>query len=173
KRITQVTKDMMNFARARPAAKASLNVNEIIEKGLRLASFDKSFQKLSIHKELSISPPSVFADADQLQQVFLNILLNARDAMPSGGILSIKSFASQEFVTIEIGDTGAGIEESEIKQIFDPFFTTKSSGKGTGLGLAVCYGIITTHDGMIDVVNNDDGGTTFSISLPNKKSHKQ
>ena len=128
---------MMDFARVRPAANSSLDINGIVDKSLRLASFDKSFQKLSIGKTLSDSLPNIFADSDQLQQVFLNIFLNARDAMPDGGKLSIKSLMKDEFVSVEIQDNGMGIEEKELKQIFDPFFTTKSAGKGTGLGLAV------------------------------------
>lgn len=172
-RITQVTKDMMDFARVRPAAKSLINANSVIEKSLRLASFDKSFQQLRVEKKLSDSLPSIYADSDQLHQVFLNILLNARDAMPKGGRLLINSFHTDDFVTVEVSDSGIGIEEGELKRIFDPFFTTKSSGKGTGLGLAVCYGIVTAHDGRIEVSNNDNNGSTFSISLPFEKAAEQ
>ena len=164
-RITQVTRDMMDFARARPAAKSSVNINDLITKSLRLASFDKSFQKLKLINTFENDLPFVFADFDKLQQVFLNLLLNARDAMPEGGDLEIRTTQTDGKVLIEIADSGTGIEEKNIKQIFDPFFTTKSTGKGTGLGLAVCYGIITAHGGKIDVANNDKG-TLFSIYLP-------
>ena len=165
-RITRVTRDMMDFARARPAAKSAVDINKIIETSLRLASFDKSFQNLKLNKALDENLPKVFADSDQLQQVFLNLFLNARDAMPAGGEIAIKTGQTNGAVQIEISDSGTGIEEKDVKKIFDPFFTTKPTGKGTGLGLAVCYGIITAHGGKIEVFSGESGGTIFSIFLP-------
>ncbi|HSK74367.1 MAG TPA: ATP-binding protein, partial [Pyrinomonadaceae bacterium] len=138
----------------------------VIETSLRLASFDKSFQKLKLNKLLAENTPKVFADNDQLQQVFLNLFLNARDAMPAGGEISIKTGGNNGEVQIEIADSGTGIDEKDVKKIFDPFFTTKPTGKGTGLGLAVCYGIITAHGGKIEVSSNENQGTTFLIFLP-------
>ncbi|MDQ6788160.1 MAG: ATP-binding protein, partial [Acidobacteriota bacterium] len=165
-RITQVTKDMMDFARVRPAAKTAVNVNEIIETALRLASFDKSFQRLRLEKILTKNLPEIFADADQLQQVFLNLFLNARDAMPEGGKLKIETKQCANEIEIEIADSGIGIKADDLKKVFDPFFSTKSAGKGTGLGLAVCYGIITAHNGRIEVTSNNSAGTAFTIFLP-------
>lgn len=165
-RITQVTKDMMDFARVRPAAKSLIDINKIAETAFRLASFDKSFQKLAIQKKYAADLPQTFADSDQLQQVFLNLFLNARDAMPQGGKLTIQTSQREDFIDIEISDSGTGIEETSLKQIFDPFFTTKPTGKGTGLGLAVCYGIIMAHGGKIEVVSNNNNETTFIIKLP-------
>ncbi|CAN5548767.1 hypothetical protein BH18ACI1_BH18ACI1_17090 [soil metagenome] len=164
-RITQVTQDMMDFARVRPAMKSLIDINEIIELSLRLASFDKSFQKLRLVKDFAENLPEVFADNDQLQQVFLNLLLNARDAMPDGGELFITTSQINSDVQIDIADSGFGIKEKDLKKIFDPFFTTKQTG-GTGLGLAVCYGIITTHGGRIEVLPNNGNGTLFTIYLP-------
>jgi signal transduction histidine kinase len=165
-RITQVTKDMMDFARVRPAAKTSIDINQTIETTLRLASFDKSFQNLRLKKTLATNLPEISADNDQLQQVFLNLFLNARDAMPGGGELLIKTSNSNNEIKIEIADSGSGIAPKNLKQIFDPFFTTKQTGKGTGLGLAVCYGIVTAHGGKIEVSSNDKSGTTFFVVLP-------
>lgn len=165
-RITQVTKDMMDFARIRPAAKSSIDINDAVEKSLRLANFDTQFQKLQIEQNLIPNLPKIFADSDQLQQVFLNLFLNSRDAMPDGGKLSIKTFADDFNVYIEISDNGLGINKNNLKKIFDPFFTTKPAGKGTGLGLAVCYGIITAHGGKIDAAANENLGTKFTITLP-------
>lgn len=165
-RITQVTKDMMNFARVREAAKSEVEINKIIETALRLASFDKSFQKLEIEKNFDENLAKINADADQLQQVFLNLFLNARDAMPKGGEISIKTSQNSKEINIEISDTGSGISNTDAKKIFDPFFTTKPAGKGTGLGLAVCYGIITAHGGKIEVSDNNTNGTKFLICLP-------
>ena len=166
-RITQVTRDMMDFARVRPAAKSLINVNEIIETSLRLANFDKAFQKLTLEKHLANENLVTLADSDQLQQVFLNLFLNARDAMPEGGTLFIETLHHGTDIRIEISDSGAGIDEANLKKIFDPFFTTKPAGKGTGLGLAVCYGIITAHGGKIEVLQNQNAGTSFLITLPN------
>jgi signal transduction histidine kinase len=165
-RISQVTKDMMDFARVRPAANAPVNINKIIKTCLRLAGFDKSFQKLTILKDFQEDMPEVFGDSDQLQQVFLNLFLNSRDAMPKGGQLSIKTLHKDQRIIVEIEDTGVGIEKDDLKKIFDPFFTNKTTGKGTGLGLAVCYGIITAHDGKIEVQSQNSKGTIFTVSLP-------
>jgi signal transduction histidine kinase len=165
-RITQVTRDMMDFARLRPAAKNWLKINEIIEKSLRLASFDKAFQKLRVTKNLATDLPEIYADGDQLQQVFLNLFLNARDAMTENGELYIESRKENRNLKIEISDNGIGISPEDMTKIFDPFFTTKPTGKGTGLGLAVCYGIITAHQGKIEVSQNRYGGTSFFIYLP-------
>jgi len=165
-RITQVTKDMTDFARARPGTKKPADINIVLNSSLRLARFDKSFQKLSIIIKLTENLPETLADSDQLQQVFLNFLLNARDAMSNKGELTISTQQIEKDICIKISDKGEGIEEADLKKIFDPFFTTKSAGKGTGLGLAVCYGIITAHGGRIEVSKNLDVGTSFSIFLP-------
>lgn len=165
-RINQVTRDMTNFARSRPAAKQNVDVNAIVASAVQLAKFDKAFQTLTIERRLANDLPTVFADDDQLQQVFLNLLLNARDAMPDGGNLTIQSLQKDGQVTVEIADSGTGIGTDEAKQIFDPFFTTKPAGRGTGLGLAVCYGIVTAHNGRIEVVPNEPCGSIFRVILP-------
>ena len=126
-RISQVTRDMMDFARVRPAAKTLISVNEIVETSLRLASFDKSFQKLHLKRNLEENLPPIFADADQLQQVFLNLFLNARDAMPDGGDISVKTLVKQDTVEIQIADSGCGIDKKDIKKIFDPFLHDQTS----------------------------------------------
>jgi signal transduction histidine kinase len=167
-RITQVLRDMMDFARARPPLRASLDIHRIIEASIRLASFDKGFQRLQLTTDFDESAPQVFADADQLQQVFLNLLLNARDAMPEGGELLVRTRHAplDAEVTIEFADSGTGIAPEHRAHVFDPFFTTKPAGTGTGLGLAVCYGIITAHDGRIELLANDGRGTRIRVVLP-------
>lgn len=164
-RIKSVTKDMMDFARVRPAARTAVDINDVLVTSLRLAGFDKQFQQLNVTQHFAESLPMVLADADQLQQVFLNLLLNARDAMPDGGRLKIETRVAASAVEVRLGDSGPGIDERELKKIFDPFFTTKSSGSGTGLGLAVCYGIITAHGGLIEAESSAEG-TSFTVSLP-------
>jgi signal transduction histidine kinase len=165
-RISQVTRDMMDFARVRPAAKSMVNINDVIEKSLRLASFDNSFQKLELKTGLKSGLADVLADSDQLQQVFLNLFLNARDAMPEGGNLTVLTSDLNGEILVEIADSGYGVSEKDLKQIFDPFFTTKPAGKGTGLGLAVCYGIVTAHGGRIEIEPNNGRGTKFIVILP-------
>ncbi len=106
------------------------------------------------------------ASKDQLRQVFLNIVSNARDAMPTGGTLTVTTSGDGENVVIEITDTGTGIKEEHLDKIFDSFFTTKDEVKGVGLGLSVCYGFIKDHGGDIVVKSQEDTGTTFAITLP-------
>lgn len=165
-RITQVTNDMTNFARVRPAAKTDVDINEIVMTSLRLAKFNKAFQDLTIDTHLSDGLPPVYADEDQLQQVCLNLFLNARDAIMGDGSVLVRTSENMNEVHIEIADSGSGIADSDRPLIFDPFFTTKSAGRGTGLGLAVCYGIVTAHGGRIEVENNQPKGTKFKVVLP-------
>jgi signal transduction histidine kinase len=165
-RITRVTKDLTDFARARPAARSSVDIDRVIETALRLAEFDSTFQKLKISNRVSTELPKILADADQLQQVFLNIFLNARDAMPNGGELTVSTRTSTDGISVEISDTGSGIASANAMDVFDPFFTTKPAGKGTGLGLAVCYGIVTAHGGTLEVRQNEGSGATFVVTLP-------
>ncbi|MGI9108126.1 MAG: sensor histidine kinase, partial [Pyrinomonadaceae bacterium] len=168
-RITQVLRDMMDFARTRPPARSPLDVRAALAASIRLASFDKDFKGLDLTTGYDESTPLVSADADQLQQVFLNLLLNARDAMPGGGNLHISTLYNHPTheLLIEIADDGAGIAPEHRAHIFDPFFTTKPAGTGTGLGLAVCYGIITAHGGRIEVASNKDSrGTCVRVALP-------
>lgn len=165
-RITQVTRDLMDFARVRPAARSDVDVNELIMRTLRLAAFDKDFQRLAVERRLKPGLPKINADGDQLQQVFLNLFLNARDAQPDGGMLAIETSSADNEVMIEISDRGSGIDADNLQKIFDPFYTTKPAGKGTGLGLAVCYGIITAHGGRIEATPARERGTRFRILLP-------
>jgi len=101
-----------------------------------------------------------------LQQVFLNLFLNAKDAMPSGGMLEVRSAANHGTVQIEVADTGMGIERENLARVFDPFFTTKATGRGTGLGLSVSYGIIKEHAGRIEVRSTPGKGTSFRLEFP-------
>ena len=167
-RITQVLREMMDFARIRPPERAPLDIKRVIEASLHLANFDKAFQRLNISFHSETSLPQVLADANQLQQVILNLLLNARDAMPDGGDVIIRTRYDEHAkeIVIEISDTGTGIAPEHRAHIFDPFFTTKPTGTGTGLGLAVCYGILTSHGGRIEIASNNGRGTCVRVILP-------
>jgi signal transduction histidine kinase len=168
-RITQVLRDLMDFARVRPPERSRLNINETVEAALRLARFDKGFQKIEVTTAYTPCLPQISADAGQLQQVFLNLFLNARDAMPDGGRLRVTTSHDAHSLAIAISDTGPGIAPEHRAHIFDPFYTTKSAGTGTGLGLAVCYGIINAHGGQIEIAGNNGRGATFRVILPSNE----
>ena len=165
-RISRVTKDLTDFARVRPAARKPVNTNDILDSALRLAGFSSGSEKVEIIKTYQSDLPLINADPDQLQQVFLNLFLNAFDAMPDGGRLDITTRTSDGIAVVDITDNGPGVGESDLKRIFDPFFTTKPTGKGTGLGLAVCYGVVTAHGGTIELSRTGPSGSTFTVKLP-------
>jgi two-component system NtrC family sensor kinase len=119
-----------------------------------------------VSKELDPSLPEIMADFDQLQQVCTNLILNAIQAMPEGGRLTLRTSADDSQLKIEVQDTGHGISPENMRKLFTPFFTTKGKGKGVGLGLAVAYGIIQRHHGRIEVQSKEGEGTTFTIYLP-------
>jgi two-component system NtrC family sensor kinase len=119
-----------------------------------------------VRKDLTAEPPILLAVEHKLQQVFLNLFLNARDAMPKGGWLSISTRLEGDRAIAEVSDTGSGIPSEHLARIYDPFFTTKGVGRGTGLGLAVSYGIVQEHSGHIAVESAPGRGTTFRITLP-------
>ncbi|MDI1241612.1 MAG: histidine kinase dimerization/phospho-acceptor domain-containing protein, partial [bacterium] len=129
-RITRVTKDLTDFSRVRPAARSMVEMNSVVEAAIRMASFDAAFQQLELIREYADGLPNALADADQLQQVFLNLLFNARDAMEDGGRLIVTTAQDPTGLLVSIEDSGTGIDESGRKQLFDPFFTTKPAGTG-------------------------------------------
>ena len=165
-RISHVLRDLMDFARTRPPERQPLDLNQTVEASLRLAQFDKNFQKILVTKDFATDLPLFQADAGQLQQVFLNLLLNARDALPEGGTLHVSTSQTARNVSVILCDNGPGIAPEHRAHIFDPFFTTKPAGTGTGLGLAVCYSLITAHGGNIEVRPNAERGVSIEISLP-------
>jgi len=154
------------FSRTGAAELADIDVNRVVEETLSLVAHPLKTSQIHIVKQLSDSLPPVRGSANKLQQVFLNLFLNARDAMPAGGMLEVRTAAHNGSVEVEVADTGAGIPREHIHRIFDPFFTTKSNGRGTGLGLSVSYGIIKEHAGKIDVRSTPGKGTSFHVEFP-------
>jgi len=170
KRCRDIVKDLLDFARPVPASKTNVNLNDIVQRALNIVDNQLSFRNIVVHKELSGSLPAVNADAGQLQQVFINLLVNAADAIGvSGGEIFLDSRTVQldgaEYVQIQIRDTGCGIAQENLSKIFEPFYTTKDQ-KGTGLGLAVAWGIIDTHEGLISVESKPGVGSAFAVRLP-------
>jgi two-component system NtrC family sensor kinase len=167
-RVSAIVRGLLDFARESKPQKRPCNINELILGTLSLMEHQAVFHDIRIVKSLDPQVPMIPLDANQIQQVFMNILLNAADAMPAGGMLTITSnlLPEDSFVQVRFADTGTGIPEKNLNRIFDPFFTTKADKKGTGLGLAVSYGIIDRHRGQIEVQSEEGKGTIFTIKLP-------
>jgi two-component system sensor histidine kinase AtoS len=168
--IELLMKNLLNYARPVAAQPISVNVNQIVEKTVYFIEKHPSFVTGGPHKrvikELDAHLPEIAADPQQLQQVFLNILLNSADAISEGGNITVTTRydAARKAVVVELRDTGKGIPPELMGKIFQPFFTTK--GKGTGLGLAVTRRIVEEHHGSIEVANPLSGGVIFTVTLP-------
>ncbi|MCK4431974.1 MAG: cache domain-containing protein [Candidatus Aminicenantes bacterium] len=169
-RCTNIVKGLLEFSRQELPQKAFSDVNDIINRTLNLLKNQVSFYNISIIKELGLNLPQIELDKNKIEQVFWNLMFNASEAMPDGGKLTIISKFSQnkKYIEVIFMDTGVGIPKENINKLYDPFFTTKSSG--TGLGLAVSYGIIKQHLGQIEVESEQGKGSTFTVSLPLSKN---
>jgi len=166
-RCKDIVKGLLEFARPKDPEMALTDINHTIDKALSILEGHSQFQNIQIIKKYS-SLPRILADSDQLQQVFMNIILNASEAIGDNGTLSLRTGLSDgdNDIIIEFRDTGHGIEEDDLKRLFEPFFTTKEVGKGTGLGLAISYSIIQKHRGTIKVISAVGKGSTFVVKLP-------
>ncbi|HSB05791.1 MAG TPA: ATP-binding protein [Thermodesulfobacteriota bacterium] len=166
-RCRNIVKGLLDFARQRKPDKKEWDIHTLIERTIRLVEQQAPFQNIQIIKQFKTDLPMLYLDGDQIQQVFMNIILNAGDAMSKkGGTLTIKTESKDGTAEVSFTDTGAGISKEHLSKLFDPFFTTKETGKGTGLGLAISYGIIQSHGGDIKVESEGGKGTTFRIKLP-------
>jgi len=162
----EVVKKLLIFARKLPPRKTKVNLNQLVEEGLHF--FESRCAKEGIELAGSLSPdlPEILADPAQLNQVIVNLIINALQAMKTGDRLTIRTLAGEEHVSLMIEDTGIGMDEEVMKQIFTPFFTTKDVGQGTGLGLPVVHGIVTSHGGSIKIESKPNQGSRFEIQLP-------
>ncbi len=165
-RCKSITTGLLDFSRIRTGDRHPLDVGDILRSSANLISHQKRGEQIEFKVEIDGELPLVNADSGHLQQAVIALATNAIDAMPDGGMLIFRAFSNAKSVSIEIEDTGTGIPSEDMSKIFEPFFTTKEVGKGTGLGLAVCYGIITDHGGRLSVRSNLGKGTTFTILLP-------
>ncbi len=165
-RLSEMLRNMLSFSKPEEEKRRPVKINELIE-GILLV-MEKQMKELNIQVEVSFDPdiPKIMASTNQMRQVMLNILKNAKEAMPKGGTLFVRTSQEDNRVLIHIQDTGIGIPEEIKDKIFEAFFTTKQKVKGVGLGLSVCYGIIKDHGGEITVESEPAKGTTFTISLP-------
>ena len=165
-RCKTITTDLLDFSRTRTGERTSIDPGEIVRSAANLISHQKRAVGIKHQTVIADGLPLVSADGGQIQQAIIALATNAIDAMPEGGELTFRVFPAGGRVIIEVEDTGVGIAPEDMSKIYEPFFTTKEVGKGTGLGLAVCYGIVSEHGGRLSVRSNVGKGTTFSIFLP-------
>jgi len=167
-RCTEIIRGLLDFSRQRKPHKKSSDVNLILQECVSLVENQALFHNIQIIKDFKENLPPVVIDPSQIQQVFMNMIINAAEAMDGNGQLTLATRLepTEEFIEVEFTDTGHGISEENLERIFDPFFTTKEMGHGTGLGLAISYGIIKEHEGTISVQSEVGKGTTFVVRLP-------
>jgi PAS domain S-box-containing protein len=173
-RTHRIVQNLLSFARQHKPERVAVQVNQILEDTLALRDYDLRMKNIRVHMELAPDLPVTAADPHQLQQVFLNMVNNAVDAVLEGasdGDIWVRTGVRGDRLTVEFADSGPGVREPS--RVFDPFYTTKPVGKGTGLGLSICYGIITEHGGTIGVRNAPPHGASFVIELPFQPSEKQ
>ncbi|MFO7865439.1 MAG: cache domain-containing protein [Candidatus Aminicenantes bacterium] len=167
-RCKDIVKGLLDFARPKEPEATMVNVNNVVEKAMSIVESQALFQNINIKKDYMNNPPQIIADASQLHQVFINIILNAAEAMQGNGTLTISTFTdkNKKSIHVRFSDTGPGIEDKTKARLFEPFFTTKEVGKGTGLGLAISYSLIRKHKGTIEVETQVGRGSTFTVKLP-------
>ncbi len=165
-RASSIVNNLLNFSRQQASEMQPVDINAVVNETLTLAELPLSKRKVRVETVLDETLPQAWGDPGKLQQVLMNLVLNARDSMPSGGNLNIRTARQNGEIVLEVADTGAGIPKDQIHKIYDPFFTTKGTGRGTGLGLSVTYGIIQEHRGTITVRSESGSGTCFRVALP-------
>lgn len=164
-RCKSITMGLLDFSRTRTSDHVTINLADVIQSAVRLLSHQKRNAKVAFKVDIAENLLPVSGDPGQLQQAIIALATNALDAMGESGVLTIVGRNEDEKVVVEVSDTGVGISPENLPKIFEPFFTTKEIGQGTGLGLAVCYGILTEHGGTLDVQSTVGTGTTFTITL--------
>ena len=165
-RASKTVANLLDFTRRDKDSFEKISLNAVLDSTLKLIANESSLNNVKLAIRLHDNLPRIKGNAHDLQQVFLNLFLNAMQAMPDGGALSVVSYVDNSSIRVDISDTGVGIPEENMDMIFEPFFTTKEVGKGTGLGLSVSYGIIKKHRGSIAVESKLGRGSTFSITFP-------
>jgi two-component system NtrC family sensor kinase len=169
-RCRNIVRGLLDFARQRKPVKKKWDIHALIDRTVTLVENQARFQNIKMVKKFNADMPMLLVDGDQIQQVFMNILINAADAMGgNGGTLTIQTRFNHEIAEITFTDAGCGMSKEHLSKLFTPFFTTKETGKGTGLGLAISYGIVQGHGGEIDVESEMGKGSIFRIKLPIEK----
>jgi two-component system NtrC family sensor kinase len=166
-RTHRVVQNLLSFSRQRKPIQSQVDLRRVLEDTLSLRDFDMKLHRIVLERDYQPAMPFITGDPHQLEQVFLNIINNAVDALMDSsqeGKLRVRIFAEGKRACVEFRDSGPGIKEPN--KVFDPFYTTKKLGKGTGLGLSICYGIAKEHGGDIVAFNHDEGGAVFQLWLP-------
>ncbi|MBI4227282.1 MAG: hypothetical protein HY600_03290 [Candidatus Omnitrophica bacterium] len=167
-RSKTIVANLLDFSRIKPAAEAPTDLHALLDECLRLVEHQATLQSVQVERAYADGLPSIRVDPAQIKQVFVNVVLNAVQAMPKGGTLRLVTAAQDTTVQIDVSDTGVGIPKEALDKVFDPFFTTKEVGVGTGLGLSVSYGIIQHHGGTIALTSEVGRGTTVTVTLPRR-----
>ena len=165
-RASEIVNNLLNFSRTGAAEFVEVDLNSLLDETLSLVQHPFKAARVNVIRNFTDTLPVVLGSSTRLQQVFLNLFMNARDAMPNGGMLEVRTAAYNGSVEVEVTDTGVGIRPENIHRVFDPFFTTKASGRGTGLGLSVSYGIVKEHAGKLEVRSTAEKGTSFRLEFP-------
>lgn len=168
-RISKITRSLLSFARLPVEEKSSVDINEIIRETISLFSKHLFKRGISVHQDLMKNIPLILGNSNQIQQILVNLINNASDAMAQGGNLYLRTKCLNQNLMIEIEDEGCGMTAEQLDKIFDPFYTTKGKGLGTGLGLSISYGLVEEHGGEIEVVSKEGEGTCFTVSFPGNK----
>ena len=171
-RLSEMLRSMLSFSKPQEEKRREVDINKLIKDIMLFLEKQLKESNITIKTNLNRKLPLITASPNQIRQVILNIVANAKDAMPNGGILTVETLSENGQIVIKVHDTGVGIPEEIRDKIFDAFFTTKQKVKGVGLGLSVCYGIIKDHGGDIRVKSEIGSGSTFSITLPKSPSAK-
>ena len=169
RRTANIVKNLLTFARQHPEEKQPTDINRAIAAVLELRTYEQKVNNIQVNTQFTSNLPEIMANSFDLQQVFLNIIVNAEHAMLEahrGGIITITTEQDGDIVRASFADDGPGIFKENLGHLFDPFFTTKEEGKGTGLGLSICYGTITEHGGKIYAESEPGKGATFIVELP-------
>ncbi|HET6862876.1 MAG TPA: ATP-binding protein, partial [Pyrinomonadaceae bacterium] len=171
-RATNIVNNLLNFSRTGNATEfGETDIARVLDDTLQLLEPQLRRSQIRIVRSYENGAPLVYGNAGKLQQVFTNLILNARDAIPDGGQITLSTGAADDgSLMVEVADTGIGIDPENVAKIYDPFYTTKGVGRGTGLGLAVSYGIVQEHTGRITVESTPGKGTTFRITLPTARA---
>jgi len=175
-RATEIIKHMRDFARQSDVVKTKVNINDPIKDVFKVLGHQLKVHQIELELDLDPELPFIMADHNRLEQVFINLVTNAVDAMDKKGeelgkqewerLLEIRSFCEDDQVQVTVADTGTGIPQKIIHKIFEPFFTTKEVGKGTGLGISISYGIVKDYNGTIEIKSEVGKGTTFELRFP-------
>lgn len=168
-RATKITDNLLSFARRRKPSKSLISINDVVKESLELQAYNLRVNNIEILAELEPELPKTMADFQQMQQVFVNIITNAEQAMVEAqnpGKLHVRTQVSGQMIRIEFGDNGPGISDENLKRVFDPFYTSKAVGQGTGLGLSICFGIVEEHGGHMHAKSKPGEGTAFTVEIP-------